>query len=105
MIRFKGQENGLSLGRYPDGDENWVTTQLTPNAPNQPVLASLRISSLMYNPLSSGNDHEYIKIQNVSSSPLTFENQIGPFRIDGEVSFTFPAATTLAAGEEVDSLV
>ena len=101
MIRFKAQENGVSLGRYPDGSANWLTTQLTPNAANQPISSGLQLSAIMYNPLTSGNDHEYIKVRNTSSSSITLSNATGAFRIDGEVSYTFPDSTTLAAGEEL----
>jgi hypothetical protein len=55
----------------------------------------------MYNPLTSGNDHEYIKVHNTSSSAITLSNEIGAYRINGEVSYTFPDATTLSAGEEL----
>ena len=78
MIRFKAQENGVSLGRYPDGSANWLTTQLTPNAANQPISSGLQLSAIMYNPLTSGNDHEYIKVRNTSSSPITLSNATEP---------------------------
>ena len=36
-IRFKGQKNGASLGRYPDGAADWITTTPTPEAANEPL--------------------------------------------------------------------
>ncbi|MDF7807747.1 lamin tail domain-containing protein [Pontiellaceae bacterium B12219] len=103
-VRFKGQENeatGVSWGRYPDGTGDWLTTQPTPAAPNQPVAATLRIAELMYHPMQPGNDFEYIQIQNAGTSAHVFENEVGPYRIDGGVEFTFPAGTTLASGERL----
>jgi hypothetical protein len=46
-IRFKGQENGVSLGRYPDGASHWLTTLPTSGNPNQTVGATVRISELV----------------------------------------------------------
>jgi hypothetical protein len=103
-VRFKGQENeatGVSWGRYPDGTGDWMTTQPTFAAPNQPVATTVRISELMYHPLQSGNDYEYIQITNEGTSTHVFENEVGPYRIDGGVEFTFPAGTTLAAGDRL----
>ncbi|MDF7799319.1 lamin tail domain-containing protein [Pontiellaceae bacterium B1224] len=103
-VRFKGQENeasGISWGRYPDGDGDWLTTVPTLGNPNEPVASSVRISELMYHPEQPGNDYEYIQIENVGSAPHTFENEVGTYRIDGGVEFTFPAGTTLPAGEKL----
>ncbi len=99
-IRFKGQENGTALGRYPDGNADWVTTIPTPASSNMPVAATLQISELMYHPLPpAGNEMEYIQIENVGTTTASFENTTGTYRIDGGVSYSFPAGTTLAAGE------
>jgi hypothetical protein len=100
-VRFKGQENeatGVSWGRYPDGTGDWMTTQPTAGEPNLPVSATVRISELMYHPLQSGNDYEYIQIENVGDSTHLFENEVGTYRIDGGVEFSFPAGTSLSSG-------
>ena len=102
VIRFKGQENGVSLGRYPDGSGPWLTTQLTPAAPNQPVEESVWISALMYNPTApdgyaDGDAMEYIQLENRSDSSVLFETTAGAWRIDGGVSFTFPANFVMPA--------
>ncbi len=100
-VRFKGQENGVSLGRYPDGAENWITTQPTPAEPNEPAELPVWISEVMYNPLLSGNDLEYVLLENSSSSSVTLENDTGTCRIDGGVSFDFPAGTSIPAGDRL----
>ena len=41
-VRFKGQEYGVSYGRYPDGSPNWITTLLTVGSSNQPVAQTIR---------------------------------------------------------------
>ena len=100
-IRFKGQENGVSLGRYPDGAPDWLTTLPTPGSPNQPVAATVRISELMFNPSQPGNDFEYIQLENTGTGTHVFENSTGTYRIDGGVEFDFPPGTTLSAGEHL----
>jgi hypothetical protein len=100
-IRFKGQENGVSLGRYPDGAVDWLTTLPTAGAANQPVAASVRISELMYNPAQPGDDYEYIQLENIGSVTLAFETGAGTYRIDGGVEFDFPPGITLPAGERL----
>ncbi|HSR87540.1 MAG TPA: lamin tail domain-containing protein, partial [Pontiella sp.] len=100
-IRFKGQENGVSLGRYPDGAVDWLTTLTTPGSANQPVAATVRISELMYNPLQPGDDYEYIQLENIGPVNHLFENSAGTYRIDGGVEFDFPPGMALAAGERL----
>lgn len=104
VVRFKGLENaatGVTWGRYPDGDGNWMMTSPTHAAPNQVVEATVRISELMYHPIQAGNDYEYIVIENTGTSSHTFENATGSYRIDGGVEFTFPTGTSLNAGERL----
>lgn len=98
-IRFKGQENGASYGRYPDGSEHWMLTTPSRDAANTLPSAGLQISEIMYHPLTPGNDDEYVIIKNTGSSPITFTNSTGNFRIDGDIDFDFPSSTTLSAGD------
>lgn len=100
-VRFKGQENGDSFGRYPDGEAAWIRTEPTPAEANQPAADTVRISELMYNPAQSGNDFEYIRIKNTGTAAHTFENSVGTYRIDGGVEFYFPAGTVLAPNEDL----
>ncbi|MDF7800428.1 lamin tail domain-containing protein [Pontiellaceae bacterium B1224] len=104
-VRFKGQLNGVSLGRYPDGADSWVMTLPTPEAPND-LLDYLWISELMYNPpapsgYANGDIVEYIQIENRVGYAIPFESSEGPFRIDGGVSYTFPSGFSLLAGEKL----
>ncbi len=101
-IRFKGQENGVSLGRYPDGSANWKTTITTPGTSNQLVDPAIRISGVMYHPLPpAGSDMEYIELENTGSSTASLYNPTGPYRIDGGISYTFPAGHDLDSGEKL----
>ncbi len=99
-IRFKGQENGVTLGRYPDGSNHWLATRPTLGSTNQPYDLPFRISELMYNP-PAGSEMEYIVIENIEGASALLENTNGSYRIDGGVSYTFPAGVSLAAGEKI----
>lgn len=100
-IRFKGQENGASWGRYPDGSKDWMTTLPTPGTPNQAIESSVRISALMYHPENGNEALEYIQLENPGAYSIVFETVAGSWRIDGGVSFTFPSGTSLPAGEKL----
>ncbi|MBN2163791.1 MAG: lamin tail domain-containing protein [Pontiellaceae bacterium] len=105
VIRFKGQLNGASLGRYPDGAADWLMTLPTPEAANQPIPESVWISALMYNPpapagYENGNVLEYIQLENRASGSVFFKTSAGAWRIDGGVSYTFPDGFKLTAGEK-----
>jgi len=106
-VRFKGQENGVSLGRYPDGGEYWYGLSPTPDAPNAPPGTHVYISEIMYNPLRAGTNapnntrDEYIKIRNPLGTAVELWTDAGAWRIDGGVSYTFPESTTMGAGESL----
>ena len=103
-LRFKGQENGFSLGRYGDGETFWFRLDPTTNAANASPVEHVVISELVYhpaptaaNPEDNTND-EFIEIHNPTAGPVDLWNAAGTWRIDGGVDYTFPAGTTLPAG-------
>ncbi len=105
-IRFKGQENGASFGRFPDGSGDWMVTVPTPNATNQLAEQQVWIGELMYNPAvpfgyDDGDMLEYIRIDNIGGTSVEFATTAGAWRIDGGVSYTFPADFVLPAGKKV----
>ncbi|MCH6258418.1 lamin tail domain-containing protein [Puniceicoccaceae bacterium K14] len=101
-VAFKGQENGASWGRFPDGDNIWIAASPTEGEENEPFEFPFWISSVMYHPADPGGDElEYIVIENISSASASLESEIGVYRIDGGVEFDFPEGVTLDAGEEV----
>jgi hypothetical protein len=93
-IRYKGQENGVTLGRYPDGGDFFYSLQPTRDAPNVHLASSLVISELMYHPREDTNGlentwQEFVEIYNAGTTPVTLGNTNGSFRMDGGIAFSF----------------
>ncbi|HXJ57731.1 MAG TPA: lamin tail domain-containing protein [Verrucomicrobiae bacterium] len=111
-VSFKGQENGWALGRYPDGGPFWYAlTPRTRNANNAPPASHIAISEILYHPpddLSGTNvlDNaldEFIEITSPESAGTItlMTNAAGPWRLDGGVSYLFPADMQIAGGEHI----
>jgi hypothetical protein len=103
VLRFDGQENGFSVGRYPDGGQFIYTLNPTRDAANVTAAPSLIISEVMYNTADDalGVDlpwQEFVEIQNVSGSTINLWNTNGGFRVSGGISFTFTNITVAANG-------
>ena len=107
-VRFKAQENFVSLGRYPDGGAWWqALAPMTPDASNAPPTAHVVIAELMYHPAPVGTNgeddtvDEYIELYNPTTNAVTLMGEAGPWRVDGAVRYAFPDDTVLAAQERV----
>ena len=95
-ITFGAQENGVSIGRYADGaDEFRVLSSITPGSPNAaPVNYDVVINEIMYHPISQDIDDEFIELHNRGASTVDLEN----WRFIEGIRYTFPAGTTIAPG-------
>jgi hypothetical protein len=107
-LRYRGLENSVSWGRYPDGADAWYAMPETLGRTN--VLAirqDVRITEIMYHPpptVAHPEDntfHEYIELANATTATIVLGNATGAWRLDGGVAFSFPPATALASGEEL----
>lgn len=104
-VAFKAQENGVALGRYPDGGPNWYSlTPLTRGTSNPPPGLRVVLNEIMYRPPDVGgtNDNdldEFIELYNPLATPVAFFNTNGVWRINGEVSLDFPTNLTLGPGQ------
>ena len=96
-IVFKGQENGMTLGRSPDGDGPWQTLLPTRGTANGAPPTHVIISEIMYHPVED-EVYEYIELHNPSGTPADLWTAAGTWRLDGGVSFSFPSNTALEAG-------
>jgi hypothetical protein len=102
-IKFKGQENGVSLGRYPDGGSFWHSMLRTRATANSSPLVSVVISEIMYHPNDPTGTNEntlleYIELFNPTAAPIPLADTNGNWRLDGGIGFNFPPNTTMPAG-------
>ncbi len=109
-VRFGASDPNVSLGRVPTsaGVDFWAQAARTfSNANAGPLVGPVVISELQYHPPAlPGNpdDYEFIELANVSATAVDLFDSANPanrWRIRAAVDFTFPAGTTLAAGERV----
>jgi len=98
-VEFKAQEPGVSLGRYPDGNDGWFTLAPSRDSANTPPLDHLMISEIMYHPIDP--NHEYIEITNATDQAVVLGSLAALWRLDGAVEFIFPVDTVMQAGERV----
>ena len=95
-IRFGAQPNGVSMGRYPDGGEDWYfLSTLTPGAPN----ASLRsrdivINEIMFNPISGLDADTYVELYNTSNQTI----DLSDWRFVDGIQFVIPQGTQIPSG-------
>lgn len=104
-VRFKGQENGLTLGRYSDGATangpavaSWRAMLPSRDAANNPPLKQPVISQFMYHPDDGTTASEYIEVSNPTTQSVNLWNAAGCWQIAGGVDYGFPTTVTLPAG-------
>ncbi|NLH17644.1 MAG: lamin tail domain-containing protein, partial [Phycisphaerae bacterium] len=117
--KFAASATGITLGRYEkasltNGYDFVPMKTPTPGDDNsEPLVGPVVISEIMYNPASTDTGGEYIEIRNTgttavelmswvtiqqSDDPVDLVTEYQPWRITGEVEFTFPANRTIPAG-------
>jgi hypothetical protein len=104
-IKFKGQENSVSLSRYPNGGTYWFhTNPSTRDGSNDNPVDHVVISEIMYHPLEDTDTvtyDEYVELYNPTGSSIDLWTVTGPWALDGGVDYTFPASTTLGSGDRI----
>jgi len=106
-LQFKGQENGLTTGRYADGNTNWMMTVPTRDTANSLTAPNMVISEIIYHPLpttsnpENNTNDEYIELHNQSLTNIPLWTVAGTWRINGEVEYIFPSNTTILASEHI----
>jgi hypothetical protein len=98
-IRFKAQEAGLSLGRYPDGAAFWFRLQPSAGAANTNPGLDVVIAEVMYHPTDP--DLEYVVLRNPLSQAVNLGARDAVWRLDGAVSYLFPTGVSLPANGRV----
>ena len=102
-VRFKGQENGTSYGRLPDGSPGWRALTLTAGGRNRPNLQDVVISEIMYHPAPTpghpedNTSDEYVELHNPLANPVPLWTEADTWRLAGGIDFAFPSNTVLPA--------
>ncbi len=96
VVRFGGQANGVSTGRYPDGGIRFSPlSSFTPGGANTaPVVASVVINEIMYNPISDDSADEFVELHNHTDAVVA----IGGWRLADDIEYVIPEGTEIAAG-------
>ncbi|MEN6308934.1 MAG: lamin tail domain-containing protein [Anaerohalosphaeraceae bacterium] len=118
--KFDASETGIAFGRYEkaslsngyDFVRMQIPTPLPPNTNSSPMITSLVITEIMYNPVQ-GADYEYLELNNRSAQAISlmttvstenpkgvFTSQDLPWQIDG-IDFEFPAGMIIQPGEYI----
>lgn len=97
-VRFDAQPNGVSSGRYPDGASMFhaLDTQ-TPGVANMTaalLIDDVVINEIMYAPLSSKEQDEYVELYNKGTNDVDLSH----WRFVDGIDYLFPAGTQIPAG-------
>jgi len=95
-VRFEGQANGVSSGRYPDGAGTIRAlasrTLGTNNSP--PLSPAIVINELMYDSISGLDDDQYVELYSKSAARV----DLSGWKFTAGIDYEFPPNTTIAAG-------
>lgn len=98
VVRFGGQANGVSRGRYPDGTPGFVELESptlgVANGSVAPLRRDIVINEIMYHPISGSDKDEFIELYNRGTSPVN----VGQWRFEDGVNFTIPIGTIIQPG-------
>jgi len=112
FVEFGPIENGVSYGRFPNGDGPFVRiAPPTPGTSNADLVAApLALSEIMYHPpdppLGVTVDLEYVELSNPTALPVDLFTDFPGFgvfswKLTGGIDFVFPSTVTLAGGEKL----
>lgn len=94
--KFGGQENGVSIGRYPNGGSEFhrMASLTLGSANGARRIDDVVINEIMYNPISGETGDEYVELFNRSAVSVDLDG----WRLSGGISYTFPAGAQIPAG-------
>ncbi|VGO11732.1 hypothetical protein PDESU_00278 [Pontiella desulfatans] len=95
-VQFGGQENGISIGRYPNGGAEFHRMAgLTLGSGNGTRrIDDVVINEIMYDPISGEKDDEFVELHNQGSGTV----DLGGWRLRGGIDFEFPDGAEIPAG-------
>ena len=97
-VEFGATDNGVSIGRIPDGNADSELLPLSrttfgeENAEHRP--GEIIISEVQYNPSEANNDLEFIELYNASGQTI----DLGGWQINDAIDLTIPSFTNLDPG-------
>jgi len=94
-VRFDAQENGVSLGRYPDGASSCYRLQIkTPGTANdRPRIPDVVINEIMYDPISGDDNDQYVELYNHTDAPV----DVSRWNFEAGIKYRIPAGTVIPA--------
>ena len=96
-VRFKAQQENISLGHYPDGGTYWLRMEPSRDSANVNPLLDVVIDEIMYHPPIETDD-EYIELYNPTTSRAFLAMSDSPWRLDGAVEYTFDNNVSIPSG-------
>jgi hypothetical protein len=108
-LHFEAQENGVSIGRHPNGANDWyrLSTRTLGLSNTAPRISTVGFNEIMYHPLSGDDDQQYVELYNRGTTNVN----LGGWKLGGGISYTFPTNCVLATnsylvvGRNISSLL
>jgi len=94
-VRFGAQENGVSMGRYPDGAAGFNRLQTkSPGANNgRRRIPEVVINEIMYDPVSGDSADQYVELHNRTTDSV----DLSRWSFTDGIKYTIPIRTTIPA--------
>jgi hypothetical protein len=95
-LRFPAQENGVALGRFPDGAPAFQRlAQPTPGSNNAPARAvSVVFNEVMFDPITGDPGDQYVELFNRGASRV----DLSGWRLRGGITYKFPVGIGIDPG-------
>ncbi|MDF7799580.1 lamin tail domain-containing protein [Pontiellaceae bacterium B1224] len=95
-VQFGGQENGITIGRFPDGGKEFhrMANLTLGSANGARRIDDVVINEIMYDPISGENDDEFVELYNQSAGTV----DLSGWRLRGGIDYEFPDGAAIAAG-------
>ncbi|MEM7390972.1 MAG: lamin tail domain-containing protein, partial [Verrucomicrobiota bacterium] len=95
-VRFEAQQNGVALGRYPDGAPGFQPLENpTLDASNDRILTrDIVINEIMFHSISADRDDEYVELHNIGAAPI----DLGMWRFTAGIDYIIPSNTVIQPG-------